>query len=138
MNSKKSSFPSNILFYINETRSNIRRITLVRESSVIPLLTVLLFSNKELKLHNISSDKFSKKLNSDDQVLLELKGTKIKTVLDKKDALLIVNLKLVINTCYDYYIYQLTEGGQYRKEINELWNIVLKNICDILNSYKTE
>lgn len=37
--------------YINETRSNIRRTTIIRESSLISPLSVLLFSNKKLRIN---------------------------------------------------------------------------------------
>lgn len=48
VNFKKTSFPSQFLVYFNEIRSNIRRTSLIRESSVIAPIAVLLFSNKPL------------------------------------------------------------------------------------------
>lgn len=50
VNYKRHKFPSNFLVYINETRSNIRRTTTVRECSLLPAVSVLLFNNKELEL----------------------------------------------------------------------------------------
>lgn len=54
VNHKKNKFTTNFLLYINETRSNIRRTTLIRECSVIPNISVLLFSNKDIEIRNVS------------------------------------------------------------------------------------
>nr|CAI5869381.1 unnamed protein product [Callosobruchus analis] len=54
VNFKRQKYPSKFLMYLNETRSNIRRMTLVRESSVVSQLSVLLFSNKNLKIEEVS------------------------------------------------------------------------------------
>ncbi|KAI4468657.1 transmembrane protein [Holotrichia oblita] len=48
VNCKQTSFPTDFIVYINETRSNIRRTTTVRETSFISLLSLLLFKNEEL------------------------------------------------------------------------------------------
>ncbi|KAL1501953.1 hypothetical protein ABEB36_007176 [Hypothenemus hampei] len=50
VNFKRKKFPSNFLVYINETRSNIRRTTIVRECSLIPTISVLLFNSNELEI----------------------------------------------------------------------------------------
>lgn len=50
VNYKRNQFPSNFLVYINETRSNVRRTTTVRECSLIPAISVLLFNNNDLEV----------------------------------------------------------------------------------------
>lgn len=54
VNHKGNNFPTDFLLYINETLSNIRRTTLVRESSFVPPLSVLLFKNKKLDIKEVS------------------------------------------------------------------------------------
>lgn len=56
------------LLYLNEVRSNLRRTTIVRETSVISPLTVLLFKPNELKFTP----------GDDEEALLTLEGTKLK------------------------------------------------------------
>lgn len=55
------------LLYLNEVRSNVRRTTIVRETSVISPLTVLLFKPNELI-----------PIDANENVFLQLKGTKLK------------------------------------------------------------
>lgn len=69
VNYKRTSFPSNYLLYINEVVSNLRGTTLVRESSLISPLSVLLFKNNKILIEPLKDD--------DDMVLLKMEGTKI-------------------------------------------------------------
>lgn len=54
VNYKRYKYPSDFLMYINETRSNIRRTTIIRESSLISPLSALLFSNKKMRIVPVS------------------------------------------------------------------------------------
>lgn len=48
VNSKKNHVGSPFLVYINETRSEMRRMTIIRETSIIQPLTFMLFINNDL------------------------------------------------------------------------------------------
>lgn len=48
VNCGNSLLPTDIFVYLNKIKSNIRRTTVIRESSAISPLTALLFSDKEL------------------------------------------------------------------------------------------
>lgn len=68
------------LLYLNEVRSNLRRTTIVRETSVISPLSVLLFKQNELKLVN--------EVEGDEAVLV-LEGTRLKFSCTKRYLLAI-------------------------------------------------
>lgn len=53
INCRRAKFPSDFLLHINETVSNLRHTTLVRETSLISQLTVLLFKNGDLKIEDV-------------------------------------------------------------------------------------
>lgn len=55
VNSGKSRFPTDIFVHLNKIKSNIRRTTVIRESSAISPLTALLFSDKKLIHKTVSS-----------------------------------------------------------------------------------
>lgn len=57
------------LLHLNEVRSNLRRTTIIRETSVISPLSVLLFKPNTLKITNTMND---------DETHLMLEGTKLK------------------------------------------------------------
>lgn len=54
VNSRRGKFPSDFLLYINETLSNLRHTTIVRETSVISALAVLLFKTGQLEIEEVS------------------------------------------------------------------------------------
>ncbi|KAL3289179.1 hypothetical protein HHI36_003615 [Cryptolaemus montrouzieri] len=138
VNFKNISLNSKFLLYINETRSNVRRTTVIRETSVIPAIMLLLFSNKKLLLENITKDQYSPNLKSDDQVILKLSGTRLNFILDREQALTIMQCKLALNSCYDHYVYQLTKGGEYNATLNQLWDELLSLLNDFLKDFKNE
>ncbi|XP_044745921.1 ATP-dependent RNA helicase DHX30-like [Coccinella septempunctata] len=138
VNFKRIPRNSQFLLYINETRSNVRRITLIRETTLIPAVMVLLFSNKELKMQDIDPKQFSTNLNSDDQVKIELGDSKISFVLDREQALKILECRLALSACYDHYIFQLTEGGEQDRELDGLWNNLLEILSEFLSDFKNK
>nr|CAH7761914.1 unnamed protein product [Callosobruchus chinensis] len=83
VNFKRVKFPNKFLMYLNETRSNIRRVTLVRESSVVSQLSVLLFSNKNLKIEEVDND-VKCDIFSNDPVKIVLEDTAVKLICDRK------------------------------------------------------
>lgn len=54
VNFKRIPQKDQFLLYVNETRSNMRRITLIRETTLIHAIMVLLFSNKEFIMKDVS------------------------------------------------------------------------------------
>ncbi|VEN38426.1 unnamed protein product [Callosobruchus maculatus] len=83
VNFKRQKFPSKFLMYLNETRSNIRRMTLVRESSVVSQLSVLLFSNKNLKIEEVDNN-VNCDISSTDPVKIVLEDTTVELICDRK------------------------------------------------------
>ncbi|XP_008195117.1 ATP-dependent RNA helicase DHX30 isoform X1 [Tribolium castaneum] len=126
VNFKKTAFPSNFLVYFNEIQSNIRRITLVRECSVIAPIAVLLFSDKPL---------VTKEVETNDKVLLSLKDTKIEIQCSKEEAEHIIKCKEAIDSAYSYFIFQMTEGGECNSRINAIWDKILNHINSILEKH---
>lgn len=83
VNYKKSGkYKNQFLLYINETRSNVRRTTLIRECSLVSPLLVLLFKNNDLLVRPLSGeDETSPDRN---QVQLILEGTNIRFICDRE------------------------------------------------------
>lgn len=69
VNHRRTKYPSDYLLYINEVVSNLRRTTLVRETSLISPLALLLFKNGNVILESIK--------DKPDMVSLTLEGSKI-------------------------------------------------------------
>ncbi|KAK9891227.1 hypothetical protein WA026_013542 [Henosepilachna vigintioctopunctata] len=138
VNFKNTALKSKYLLYINETRSNERRTTLIRETSVISPLMVLLFSSKKLRMRNVKEDQFSPNLQSEEQVIVNLTGTKLNFLLDREQAVAIMKCKLALNSCYEHFVYQLTAGGEHNKELNRLWDELLTTLSDLLHDFKNE
>ncbi|XP_074042224.1 ATP-dependent RNA helicase DHX30 [Leptinotarsa decemlineata] len=124
VNFKKTKFPTNHLLYINETRSDVRRTTLVRECSLLPDVSVLLFSNREMKIKTVADD--------ENQLELVFEGTNIKFLCDKRQAADIVRCREALRSSYQYFIKQLTDGGESSDEIISSWDSILKLLSDIL------
>ncbi|XP_050296944.1 ATP-dependent RNA helicase DHX30-like isoform X2 [Anthonomus grandis grandis] len=80
VNFKRNKFPTNFLVYITETRSNIRRTTTVRECSLIPSISVLLFNNGGLEI--IQPDP-NNPIDEND-VIIGIKNTKLRFLCKKK------------------------------------------------------
>lgn len=74
VNFKRTNFPSNYLVYINETVSNLRRTTIIRESSLISSLTLLLFKNNNIVTEELKDE--SRK----NMILVQLEGTHNKLI----------------------------------------------------------
>ncbi|XP_063921598.1 ATP-dependent RNA helicase DHX30-like isoform X2 [Zophobas morio] len=117
VNFKRTSFCSNFLLYFNEVRSNIRRTTVVRECSEITPVAVILFSDKDLIIREVGGDS--------GEVILSLKDTKIEFSCSRQQAMDIQMCKEALDNMYQYYIFQMTEGGECNAEINHLWDNVL-------------
>lgn len=70
--------------YINEIRSNIRRTTLIRETSVICPLSVLLFKSNDLSIKEVDDGNYLDEISSKDQVVLEMSGTQLKFLCNQR------------------------------------------------------
>ncbi|XP_056634981.1 ATP-dependent RNA helicase DHX30-like isoform X1 [Diorhabda sublineata] len=132
VNYRRYKFPTNYLLYINETRSNIRRTTLVRECSFLTNLSVLLFSNKKLKIDKVC-DKDAQEGVENEHIELVLENTNIKFVCKKKEAEKIIRCKEVIHLCYGYFIAQLTRIGERNEDVNAIWSDILELINEVIN-----
>ncbi|KAK5649108.1 hypothetical protein RI129_004000 [Pyrocoelia pectoralis] len=128
VNTRKS--PPNFLVYINETISNLRRTSLIRETSSVSPLSVLLFGIGEIQIEDLNSGKICEE--SDDKVLMKLGKSGIEFQCDKSHAVTIKECKEVLETYKKYYIYQLTTGNGYSLVINTTWKEVLKNVRVVL------
>ncbi|KAJ8932609.1 hypothetical protein NQ318_022948 [Aromia moschata] len=120
VNFKRQKYPSNFLVYINETRSNIRKTTLVRECSLISKISVLLFSNRNLGIIEIDKENFSENIPSTDQVKLRLDNTNVELLCDRVQAQELINCKDALMAGYRYYIQQLTEIGEPNSKLTTL------------------
>uniref|UniRef100_A0AAR5PEV3 RNA helicase n=2 Tax=Dendroctonus ponderosae TaxID=77166 RepID=A0AAR5PEV3_DENPD len=134
VNYKRRQFPSNFLVYINETRSNVRRTTTVRECSLIPAISVLLFNNNDLEVIQLeSSDALS-----DSSVIIGIKNTKLQFLCDRAHANILIDCKQAIETSYRYLVHQLTCAGMDIPEFLEHWDCVLDNVDALLNRNQIE
>ncbi|KAG5875068.1 hypothetical protein JTB14_018020 [Gonioctena quinquepunctata] len=129
VNFKRKQYPSRHLLYINETRSNIRRTTVVRESSLMSDISVLLFSNGDLRIKEIDENA----IDSEPQVELVLEGTNINFLCDRELAEEIVKCKGALSSSYRYFIRLLTDAGESNDKIIESWNRILILLNEILN-----
>ncbi|KAF5280407.1 hypothetical protein FQR65_LT03216 [Abscondita terminalis] len=129
INSRKGDFPGKFLVYINETVSNLRHTTLVRETSSLSPLSVLLFTSNNL----IIQDVYKKNDLIDDQVLIKLDGTKMGFLCGKRQAETVIQVKEVLNNFRKYYTYQLTSGNSYNLNANKYWQDTLKILDEVLN-----
>ncbi|CAH1260828.1 unnamed protein product [Diabrotica balteata] len=134
VNYRRYKFPSNYLLYINETRSNIRRTTLVRECSFLTNLSVLLFSNRDLQINKVCD--IDNNHTEDRKVELVVKNTNIKFICDERQAEKIIRCKEVIKSCYQYFITQLTSVGERNGDVNIIWDNILENINEIIKNSK--
>lgn len=134
VNHKRNHYPSDFLLYINETRSNIKRTTTIRETSFLSPLTVLIFNSKKLIIEDISESEFSSELESTDQVLIGLESTKLKLLCDRAEASLLVQCKESLLSVYQYYISQLTYGNEKSDKMNDGWQKMLHHLSDVLIS----
>ncbi|XP_017778938.1 PREDICTED: ATP-dependent RNA helicase DHX36-like [Nicrophorus vespilloides] len=135
VNFKRTNYPTNYLLYINETRSNIRRITVVRETSLISPLSVLLFKTNKLLMEEIPNEKYSKDILSQDQVMVKLANTKLEFVCDRRQADVLLRCKNALDSGKQYYIYQLTKGGEVDGGLNQIWDEILSKLNDILANF---
>ncbi|KAK4883969.1 hypothetical protein RN001_000240 [Aquatica leii] len=124
VNSRKS-LHSRFLIYINEVISNLRHTTLVRETSSVSPVSVLLFMNSKLVIKDTNDTK--------DQVLIKLDGTNIGFLCSKKEAETMQQYKEVLNNFRKYYTHQLTAGQSYNSTVNKYWQDSLKILNEILN-----
>ncbi|XP_018577775.1 putative ATP-dependent RNA helicase DHX30 [Anoplophora glabripennis] len=138
VNFKRRKFPTNFLLYINETRSNIRRTTLIRECSLMPNISVLLFSNKDLDIEDVNKEDFSIDIPSQDQVKVSIENTNIAFLCDRAQAQDLVDCKNCIMTAYRYYIEQLTNSGNENRDVNKSWSDILMLIDDILSANRVK
>ncbi|CAH0552038.1 unnamed protein product [Brassicogethes aeneus] len=132
VNCKRTKYPSNYLLYINETRSNIRKTTIIRESSLISDLTVLLFTHKKLLLVDVLEQEQSSKIKSKNQVKIRVKDTNIEFLCDKGDAENILRCKEALEAIYEYYIEKLTQSAEINENVNDYWDSILTSLTDIL------
>ncbi|KAJ8925971.1 hypothetical protein NQ315_009826 [Exocentrus adspersus] len=134
VNHKRTRFPTNFLLYINETRSNIRRTTLIRECSLIPNISVLLFSHRDLKIKDIDKENFSPDISSTDQIKIGIADTNIEFLCDKAQAQDLIECKNAIMTVYRYYIKQLTDTGIPDEDVNRAWDSIVALVNGILSN----
>ncbi|CAH2005588.1 unnamed protein product [Acanthoscelides obtectus] len=137
VNYKRNCFPSEFLLYLNETRSNVRRMTLVRECSLVSQLSVLLFSNKNLNIEKVDDD-IKSDISSDDPVKLVLENTTVKLICDRKEAEELIRCKVALMSCYRYYTRQLTNPPEYNKSVNAAWDEILVILNKILKRHQVD
>ncbi|KAF7279691.1 hypothetical protein GWI33_006851 [Rhynchophorus ferrugineus] len=130
VNYRRNKFPSDFLVYMNETRSNIRRTSIVRECSLIPAVSVLLFCNKELLVKPVP-----KELDQD-LVNVSIDNTNLTFLMNKDEAGVLVDCKSAIESSYKYLIHQLVYSGEDISEMLGHWNKILKNLDSILTNHK--
>ncbi|CAH1163616.1 unnamed protein product [Phaedon cochleariae] len=129
VNYKRNKFPSDYLLYINETRSNIRRTTIVRECSIISKISMLLFSNHNLKIQEMKDVVDSE---SENQIQLVLEGTNIKLICDRMHAEEIIKCKRALMSSYRYFVSQLTKPAERNEAASKAWNDILNLVTQIL------
>ncbi|KAB0800786.1 hypothetical protein PPYR_06525 [Photinus pyralis] len=129
VNAMTRKLPPDFLVYINEIILNVRKTSLIRETSTVSSLAVLFFAPGEIELHEIKS-----KDASSDQVLLKLGKSDIEFHCDRRHALAIKECKEAIEKYKQYYIFQLTTGNSYSVVINNAWKRVLKHLMVALKT----
>ncbi|XP_030754425.1 ATP-dependent RNA helicase DHX30-like isoform X2 [Sitophilus oryzae] len=132
VNHRRRDFPSDFLVYINETRSNIRRVSTVRECSLIPPISVLLFNNNKLEITPVQTS--ADQEVPENLVYVSIKNTNLKFLLDKEKADILCDCKSAIDSSYKYLIHQLTYSGDDIPEFRAYWDIILENIDRILSN----
>ncbi|XP_071053906.1 ATP-dependent DNA/RNA helicase DHX36-like [Onthophagus taurus] len=136
VNSRRASYSSDYLIYINEVVSNVRRTSVIRETSLVSLLTLLLFKNNKIIIENLPQNEHSSDINSTDQVLLKLENTKYKYICDRSQAEAIQSCKEVLQSMLQYYIFQLTNSGVYNENVNKNWDEMLNILNSLLEDVK--
>ncbi|GLV40594.1 RHAU helicase [Carabus blaptoides fortunei] len=89
VNHKRETYQSPFFIYINEMRSEMRRTTIIRETSMIQPLTLMLFKNSELSFQQILDVNST---NIEDPVLVNLEGTRLFILCNKQQIQVIRKL----------------------------------------------
>ncbi|XP_066150364.1 uncharacterized protein [Euwallacea fornicatus] len=128
VNFKRQKFPSNFLVYIQETRSNVRRATIVRECSLVSAVSLMLFSRGELEIiQPRTEDNVEENL-----VIVGIKNTKLQFLCDRREAELLMECKKGIQKSYHYLVHQLTYVGEEIPEFLAKWDQILGSLHAIL------
>ncbi|XP_049831543.1 ATP-dependent RNA helicase DHX30-like isoform X1 [Schistocerca gregaria] len=138
VNYKHCDNSSPYLTHFNEIKSLERRSLLIRESSVVSPLCVILFKPGELvaeKYEASSSGNSTVKGNSYVVLSLKSKGT-VKMLCEKRDAEQLQTLRTIIWWVLDYYIRnEGSSGNECNRTVDKFREFLLKVIVDVL-AYK--
>ncbi|XP_049963554.1 ATP-dependent RNA helicase DHX30-like isoform X2 [Schistocerca serialis cubense] len=138
VNYKHCDNSSPYLTHFNEIKSLERRSLLIRESSVVSPLCVILFKPGELvaeKYEASSSGNSTVKGNSYVVLSLKSKGT-VKMLCEKRDAEQLQTLRTIIWWVLDYYIRnEGSSGNECNRTVDKFREFLLKVLVDVL-AYK--
>ncbi|XP_060518412.1 ATP-dependent RNA helicase DHX30-like [Cylas formicarius] len=134
VNFKRHAFPSKYLVYINETRSNFRKTTLVRECSLIPTVSVLLFSNKDVYIKTLGDEERA----SEEMAVIGVNDSHVTCTCDKSQAEMLARCKQAMKHTYDFLIGQLTRVDGDTGAVGEAWQAILKEVDTILHAFKVD
>lgn len=67
-----------------------------------------------------------------DPVIVRLEGTKFSFLTEREHAVLLQKCKSAVTAGVDYYVYQLTKGAEYDREVNRIWDGMLSKLNSCL------
>ncbi|XP_048510350.1 ATP-dependent RNA helicase DHX30-like isoform X2 [Athalia rosae] len=115
VNYNRRKWPSRYLTYQRHVHSSERRTTLIRESSLVSPLTVLLFCEGDITQYNQQKNG----IETNNVVLTFQKKKNVKLILDSETAQVLLQLKKVLQNVIRYYIENqgLAENHAHTREI---------------------
>ncbi|KYN32409.1 Putative ATP-dependent RNA helicase DHX30, partial [Trachymyrmex septentrionalis] len=127
VNYKRKVWPSSFLTYFNAAHCDVRRSTVIRETSIISPLTVLLFNQKKVECHELDDNKVKLVIN------VNARQT-VRFVCDKETANVLLQFKNIVWSLVQYFLE--TQGLDHRnlnsKQILEYKEKVFETLSETL------
>ncbi|KAG5344858.1 DHX36 helicase, partial [Acromyrmex heyeri] len=109
VNYKRKVWPSSFLTYFNAAHCDVRRSTVIRETSVISPLTVLLFNQEEVQCHELDDNRVKLVININSHQT-------IRFVCDKETANVLLQFRNIVWSLVQYFL--KTQGLDHRNNLN--------------------
>ncbi|KYN09284.1 Putative ATP-dependent RNA helicase DHX30 [Trachymyrmex cornetzi] len=128
VNYKRKVWPSSFLTYFNAAHCDVRRSTVIRETSIISPLTVLLFNQKEVQCHELDDNRVKLVININTHQT-------VRFVCDKETANVLLQFRNIVWSLVQYFL--KTQGFDHRnnldsKQILEYKEEVFETLADTL------
>ncbi|EGI63892.1 Putative ATP-dependent RNA helicase DHX30 [Acromyrmex echinatior] len=109
VNYKRKVWPSSFLTYFNAAHCDVRRSTVIRETSVISPLTVLLFNQKKVQCHELDDNRVKLVININSHQT-------VRFVCDKETANVLLQFRNIVWSLVQYFLE--TQGLDHRNNLN--------------------